>query len=115
LIVQNLPAPNYTEQEARARGALDHTLRLRVLLGADGTVSKVELPLINDAAEEFYRDAVSAARRIRFRPATADGVPVSLWAAVDYHCAGYYFAHQYIFQCDASIAQVEADWRVIHE
>ncbi len=112
LIIRNVPALTYTEQEARLKGATD-TLRLRALLDANGTVSEVEL--LSEATAEFADDAVRAAQRIRFRPATEDGRPIPLWVTVDYSCSGYYFAHRYTFGCTAGIAEVEHDWRVIHE
>ncbi|MBD0326486.1 MAG: energy transducer TonB [Pyrinomonadaceae bacterium] len=112
LIINSVPAPNYTEQEAREKGATD-TLRLRALLDRDGIVSAVEL--MSEATEEFAADAMRAASRIKFRPATEDGRPVSLWVMVDYTCSGYHSAHRYQFKCAASIAGVEQDWRVIHE
>ncbi|HEX7998331.1 MAG TPA: energy transducer TonB [Pyrinomonadaceae bacterium] len=112
LVVRKIPTPNYTEPVARSKGAIDR-LRLRALLDKDGSVSAVEL--VSEATEEFAADAMRAAERIEFRPATQDGWPISLWVTVDYSCSGYYYAHRYLFQCTANITEVEQDWRVIHE
>jgi Gram-negative bacterial TonB protein C-terminal len=112
LIIRKIPTPDYTEPVARSKGAIDR-LRLRALLDKGGSVSAVEL--VSEATEEFAADAMRAAERIEFRPATQDGWPVSLWVTVDYSCSGYYYAHRYFFQCTANITEVEQDWRVIHE
>lgn len=116
LLIRHLPAPVYTEDEARERGAL-HVERLRALLDADGTVSKVVRSTSSCLHGEspFTDDVIEAARRIRFSPATEDGQPVSLWVTVDYGCSSYHFAHRRFFQCDASIVEVERDWRTIYE
>lgn len=112
LYIHDVPAPSYTEKEAREKGATD-TLRLRALLDADGTVSQVKQ--LSSATEDFVDDAISAAKRIKFRPATEDYRPISLWVTVDYSCSGYYFGHRSGFGCSASITEVERDWRIIHE
>lgn len=113
LFIRDLPALNYTEDEAREKGAM-RMQRLRVLLGADGMVSQV-IPLAPGHQREVIDDTIDAARRIRFIPATEDGQPISLWATVDYNCSGHHFAHQWIFQCYATIVEVERDWRTIYE
>lgn len=112
LVIRHLPAMAYTEQEASEKGAMT-TLRLRALLDADGIVSDVEL--LSPATEEFAKAAMNAAARIRFIPATEDRQPIPLWVTIDYGCSGEYFGHRYMFQCDASIAHVERDWRIIYE
>ena len=112
LFIRNVPALTYTEQEAREKGATD-ILRLRVLLDSNGTVSQVEQ--LTSATEDFVDDAMRAAKRIQFRPATENHQPISLWATVNYSCSGYYFAHRYAFKCDAAIAEIERDWRIVYE
>lgn len=112
LVIRHVPVLKYTEQEARANGALA-PLRLRALLDVDGTVSDVEL--LPSAAEEFAGDAMNAARGIKFIPATEDRQPIPLWVTVDYECHGDSFGHHYVFQCSTKIAQVERDWRIIYE
>jgi hypothetical protein len=81
-------------------------MEVHVLLGADGTVSKV-YPAEN-YSDGSTADALNAAKQIRFTPATRDGVPVSVWLDVRY-CApdGVH----------ANVARTEdgEEWRVIDE
>jgi hypothetical protein len=57
-------------------------IEVHALLGADGTVSKVyPSEIYLDGSTD---DAISAAERIRFTPATRDGVPISVWLDVSY-------------------------------
>lgn len=116
LVIRELPARNYTEQEALEKKAL-HVQRLRARLNADGTVSDiVPFELVSHVGKiEFTDDVIEAARRIRFIPATEDGKPISLNVIVDYKCSDYHFAHQRMFQCNAAIVEVERDWRTIYE
>lgn len=67
------PMPLYTE-EARHNGYTG-VAKLRVVLDADGTVSRV-VPL-NSLPYGLTEEAVKTAKSIRFKPATQDGVPVS--------------------------------------
>ena len=55
---------------------------LRVLVGEDGTVLKVEA--VEWDSEEFRRKAVKAVRKWEFEPGTKDGKPVSMWTRVVY-------------------------------
>ena len=113
LIIRSLPVPNYTIEEAHEK-KVTGSMRLRALLAADGTVSKIKAvstPLSYNLAE----DAISAAKRIQFTPAIEDGKPISLWITVDYNCSDDYFGHNAVFWCDANIIEVERDWRIIRE
>jgi hypothetical protein len=57
-------------------------MEVHVLLGADGTVSKVyPFETYLDGSTD---DALKAAKQIRFTPATKDGVPISVWLDVNY-------------------------------
>lgn len=116
LVIQDLPTLNYMEDEAREKGAA-RAQRLLVLLDADGTVSQVVyLPQVSHGYKrEITDDAIEAARRIRFIPATEDGQPISLWVTIDYSCTNEHFAHKLILRCSANIVEVERDWRTIYE
>jgi hypothetical protein len=115
LVIYDVPALNYTEQEAREKGAFVQ-LSLFALLDADGTVSEVELATNSKiTTPEFVFDASRIARRIKFRPATEDGRPIPLRVRINYNCSDDSFAHRWMFQCSASIVEVERDWRTIYE
>lgn len=116
LIIREVPTLDYTEQEARERGALA-PLSLFALLDADGNVSEVELASTNSkiATPEFVSDAIRMAKRIKFRPATENRRAIPLRVRIDYTCFDYDFAHQRMFQCSAAISEVERDWRTIYE
>lgn len=74
------PAPNMTE-EAR-RNQVNGTVRLRVLLSATCSVTKVEVA--SGLPDGLTEQAVAAAKRIRFVPSEKDGRPVSQWVLVEY-------------------------------
>ena len=74
------PEPGYTE-EARRRGVAG-VVKLRVVLGADGGVSHIDV--LESLPEGLTERAMEAAERMRFVPAQRDGRPVSQWATVEY-------------------------------
>jgi Gram-negative bacterial TonB protein C-terminal len=112
LIIRDVPAPEYTEREARAKGAIK-PLRLRAMLDVNGLVTDIKL--LSTASKEFAEDAMDAARLIKFIPASKDGYSQPLWVDVVYGCSGDDFGHRHRFQCDARIVEVEKDWRTIYE
>ncbi len=117
LFIHDLPAPNYTEQEAIEKKAL-RAQRLQATLNADGRVSYVvpiESASLDESRRGFMDDAVEAAERIRFTPATEDGESIPLHVTIDYQCSDYHFAHKRMFRCFASIVEVERDWRTVYE
>jgi TonB family protein len=75
----NRPRPNYTE-EARVN-KISGTARVRVLVGADGTVKDVRIQV--GLPGGLNEEAIRAARQMRFRPATKDGRAVAYWVPVD--------------------------------
>lgn len=75
------PEPGYTE-EAR-RNHVSGTIRLRVVLGADGKVRHI-VP-IKRLSDGLTEQAVAAARLIRFKPATIEGHPVSQFVVLEYN------------------------------
>lgn len=79
------PEPLYTE-EARKKGVTG-TIRLRMVLAFDGRVRHVlALTRLGGGLTEM---ALNAARRIKFRPATKDGRPVSQFVTIEYHFSIY--------------------------
>jgi TonB family protein len=79
-VIHSKPEPQFPES-ARGRGT-HGTVRLRLVLGADGKVQHI---LVLRALPDGLTEAsISAARKIRFTPATRDGRPVSTAVVVEY-------------------------------
>lgn len=69
----NLPQPIYTEEARRNR--IEGVVRVRVIVGADGTVKAAKaLTTLPDGLTEM---AISAAMKLKFEPAMKDGKPVA--------------------------------------
>jgi len=80
-VVTSKPGPGYTE-EAR-KNNVSGTVRLRVILTAEGTVTNISV--IRGLPYGLSEKAVAAAKQIRFTPAEKDGHPVSQWALIEYN------------------------------
>jgi TonB family protein len=80
-LISDRPEPLYTE---RAReNHVTGTVRLRMVLASDGTVKYIfALTRLPDGLTE---QAIRAARKIKFVPATKDGHPVSQFVTIDYN------------------------------
>ena len=80
-LIKSKPEPTYTER-ARRNGVTG-MVRLRLVLGADGTVQHIyptrRLP------DGLTEAAISAARKIKFVPAMKDGRPVSQFVTIEYN------------------------------
>jgi len=79
------PEPAYTERARRGR--ISGVVRLRALLGADGTVKGVSI--IKGLGGGLSEKAAEAARYIRFTPATLDGRPVAQFVTLEYNFRVY--------------------------
>ncbi len=75
------PEPRYTERARRGR--ISGVVRLRALLGADGTVKGVSI--IKGLGGGLSESAAEAARAIKFTPAAVDGRPVSQFVLLEYN------------------------------
>ncbi|HEX8458836.1 MAG TPA: energy transducer TonB [Pyrinomonadaceae bacterium] len=75
------PEPLYTE-EAR-KNQVTGTVRLRLVLGANGSISGISP--ISRLPDGLTEKAIEAARRISFRPAEKDGRPVSQYVTIEYN------------------------------
>ena len=84
-VILSKPDPGFT-QEARENNVTG-TVRLRAVLAADGTVKHILVvrPLEHGLSER----AVHAARFIKFKPATVNGVPVSQYITLEYNFSIY--------------------------
>lgn len=74
------PSPDYT-REARRNG-VQGFVTLKVLLAADGKVSRVRV--LKGLPAGLTENAIRAACKIQFRPATKNGQPASIWVAVEF-------------------------------
>jgi len=79
------PEPAYTEL-ARQHG-VSGTIVLRCVFMADGTVK--HLFVVSGLPDGLTEQAIEAARRIKFIPATKDGKPVSMWMELQYNFNTY--------------------------
>jgi TonB family protein len=77
-VALNEPRPLYTE-EAR-KNKIQGTVRARILIGSDGAVKQVRL--VTHLPDGLDEQAISAASKLRFRPAMKDGRPVAFWVSV---------------------------------
>jgi TonB family protein len=75
----NTPVPSYTDEAraAKVRG----TVHMVVLVSVDGKVSST-LVLVG-LGFGLDEEAVTAARRLKFTPATKEGKPVAFWLRID--------------------------------
>jgi TonB family protein len=71
--------PNYTE-EAR-KNKIQGIVVARILIGADGTVKKVQI--VRGLPDGLNEEAIRAAYQMRFKPATKAGRPVAFWMPVE--------------------------------
>jgi len=74
------PQPDYT-REARRNG-IQGFVALKVLLAADGKVSRVRVR--KGLSGGLSENAIKAACKIQFKPAMKDGQPASMWMIAEY-------------------------------
>jgi TonB family protein len=77
-VLLNKPTPSYT-QKARD-GRVEGVVHLRVLIAADGTVKKARVVIGLPCGLSYQ--AIEAALRLLFNPATVNGQPVASWKSV---------------------------------
>lgn len=80
-VISHKPQPLYTA-EAR-RNNVTGTVRLRMVLAADGTVR--DITPLNTLPDGLTEQAIAAASKIEFTPASKDGRAVSQYATVEYN------------------------------
>jgi TonB family protein len=81
LVIRFKPVATYTD--AARRDQISGQVRLRAVFGADGTVSNIET--VSTLPDGLTEEAVSAAKRIEFNPATINGEPISVTRTVEYN------------------------------
>jgi TonB family protein len=80
-VIHARPEPGFTE--AARQNNTQGLVRVRLVLSADGTVKHILV--VRGLPHGLTEQAVNAARRIRFTPATKDGRPVSTVVTVEYN------------------------------
>jgi len=83
--VLSKPNPTYTN-EAR-NNLTSGTVVLRCIFGANGQVFGIRV--VSGLPDGLTERAISAARQIRFIPATKNGYPVSMWMELEYNFSLY--------------------------
>lgn len=78
-ILLNRPEPRFTE-DAR-KNKIQGIVRVRVLIGADGTVKQVRI--LRGLPDGLDEQAIQAAYQMRFKAAMKSGQPVAFWQNVD--------------------------------
>jgi TonB family protein len=78
-IALNSPHPNYTV--GARRNKVSGTSRLRLLIGVDGSVKRVNI--VTPLPDHLTEEAIRVAFQIKFRPAMKSGQPVPFWTALD--------------------------------
>ena len=75
----NRPRPNYTE--AARQHKIQGVIRARVLIGADGSVSRVVI--VRPLPDGLNEEAIAAVYQMRFRAATRSGQFVASWITLE--------------------------------
>lgn len=80
-VIISKPEPGFTE--TARKNNITGTVRLRMVLSANGQVSNISV--VKGLPDGLTEKAIAAARQIRFQPATKDGRPVSQYVTVEYN------------------------------
>lgn len=79
-VITDKPRPSYTREANRA-GVQGYVI-LRVALTSEGEIGRIRV--IRRLPYGLTENAIRVACKIKFKPATKDGKPVSQWLDVDY-------------------------------
>lgn len=79
--VLSKPEPTYTE--AARKNQITGTVVLRAVFSSSGSVQNIHA--VSGLPDGLTERAISAAKQIRFVPATKDGRPVSMWMELQYN------------------------------
>ena len=72
--------PVYPPLALRAKASGE--VRLRALVGIDGSVEKIQILKVSRTGVGFEKSAENAVRQWRYRPATKKGVKVRMWIPI---------------------------------
>ena len=90
-VIKDRPEPTWPSSNKRVG---DFTVVLRAIFRSNGKVTDIsryelrpEHPdgLSSEDIDKFFERAIEAAVKIRFKPATKDGHPVSMWMQLEYN------------------------------
>ena len=80
-IVEKNSEPSYT-RDAR-KNKIEGTVILKGVFASNGKVTNIHV--ISGLPDGLTERAVKAAQKIKFKPATRDGKPVSMWMQLEYN------------------------------
>ncbi len=80
-LVEKKPEPSYT-RDAR-KNKIEGTVILKCVFASNGKVTNIHV--ISALPDGLTESAVKAAQKIKFKPATRDGKPVSMWMQLEYN------------------------------
>lgn len=80
VVITSKPPPSYTK-EARRNG-VQGIVSLKLLMSADGKISRIRV--VKGLPGGLTENAIRAACKIKFRPATKDGNAVAQWVVAEY-------------------------------
>jgi TonB family protein len=73
--------PGYTTDARKDK--IEGTVILRCVFAANGKVTNIRI--LSGLPDGLTDRAIKAAQKIRFKPATKDGKPVSMWMQLEYN------------------------------
>ena len=79
--VKKKPEPSYTK-DARKHG-IEGTVILRCVFASSGQVTNIHV--VSGLPDGLTERAIEAAKKIKFKPATKEGHPVSMWMELQYN------------------------------
>ena len=79
--VKKKPEPSYTK-DARKHG-IEGTVILHCVFASTGQVTNIHV--VSGLPDGLTERAIEAAKKIKFKPATKDGHPVSMWMELQYN------------------------------
>ena len=80
-VLVSKPEPGFTE--AARKNNVTGAVRLKMLLGANGSVSNISV--VKGLPDGLTEKAIAAAHQIRFTPAQKDGRNVNQWVTIEYN------------------------------
>lgn len=115
------PSPAVAPSSVKARDCDGCSVRMRVLLGENGAAVPGNGFSLSSASYPLIDDAVAAARRVAFTPATRNGRRIPIWVNATYSCSTERFKPSTpdAYLCSLSIDKDSArtwdgrPWRVV--
>lgn len=80
-VILSRPHPDYSTEDLNKD--ISGVIRLRAVLAADGKVKNIKV--LRSMPYGLTEKAIAVASKIKFKPATKDGKPVSQWVTLEYY------------------------------